>query len=793
MRRSFDKMCLHDARAVRIGGRSAVLEKRPVDQEIARLPLLSRDFPTGGAAVLCIQTATNTEPFLGTGTFVTRLLQSGIIKPDQLQHKYKHEIFANEIVLLSYYIASINIEAVYREICKENGILDDDAEFPGIVLADTFQNTENAQTGDITGAFATNLERIERQRNANIQVVMMNPPYSAGQKNANDGNQNNRYPWLFNRIATTYATQSSQTNKNSLYDSYFLALRWASDRIKDEGIIAFVSNSSFIDGAAAEGVRKCWQSEFSEIYVFDLKGNARTSGERRRQEGGNIFDSGSRTGVAITVLIKKKNHQGDANIYHLEIDDYLSRQEKLEEIKRQGRIKKSAFTQITPNAHGDWITERDEEFATYQLIGSKDKKLPIEFEPVFKVYSRGLATARDAWCWNFSEEAVVQNISRMIENYNNTVVAGFTTDNVEKDSTRISWNRELLKFLDRKKKLTFDEKGLRRGLFRPFTRGTLYFSKELNDQIYQIPRLYPSELTKNLSFCISGSSVVSCVPIMVEILPDLHLNGDSQCFSLYSWEPDFSTEEPDLFSASAEVESTEVGSTSASKHFDFSRPISDQIPLYLDGYKRVDNISDATLSKYQEHYADTQISKEDIFFYIYALLHHPEYRERFEGDLRKGLPRIPLCTDFWDYVQIGRELADLHVNYESVEPYPLSIEFAANAPTDEWDLFQVKKMEWAKLGKQKDFSKLVYNPFITISGLPVEVNEYKVSGRSPLEWLIDRYQVKIDKASGILNDPNAYFREVNNPRYLFDLIQSLVTVSIRTQNLLKSLPPFNVD
>ena len=744
------------------------------------------------------------EPFAGTGTFVARLLQLGVIPPEALEHKYKNEIFANEFVLLSYYIASINIEQVYHQVRVEQGMDEGYVEFPGMTLTDTFQLHEG--DGTITEDFeglAANNERARAEKDSAITVIMMNPPYSAGQNSANDNNQNLSYPRLDARIADTYADHSSGVNKNSLYDSYFRALRWASDRIGERGVIAFVSNSSFVDGNSADGVRLSLQEEFSQIFIYDLKGNARTSGERRRREGGNVFEEGSRTGVAITVLVKDPSHSGIAEVFYAETEDYATRQEKLNQISSYGSIGgisgADAFRSITPNEHGDWISTRDERFATFQEIGNKSLKGKESTPAIFRQYSNGLKTNRDAWCYNFSQEAVAANMRRMIDNYNAEVTAGHTSKNATTDSTLLAWGGNLPKDLDRSILHQFDPSRIQAGIYRPFCTQATYFAAAMNERTYQLPQLFPTKAHINIAITIpSGPAAANFIPIMYTLIPALTPNGGNQVFALYTWEPlsPTSSGEPDLFADLATASESQTDGAATASSLDFSRPIGDQIPVILDGYRRVDNITDATLASYREHYGDAGITKEDIFFYVYALLHHPEYRERYEDDLKKMLPHIPRAAGFHTYASVGRELADLHVNYERVEPYPsVQEEASLHAPADPWERYRIgeRKMRFPKLGRRdKDFTRLEYNDYVTLTGIPAEAQGYSISGRSPLEWIIDRYHVKTDKASGIVNDPNDFLHEQGRPDAVVDLIKRLVTVSMRTQELLATLPKLEI-
>ena len=743
------------------------------------------------------------EPFVGTGTFVARLLQLGVIPPEALEHKYKNDIFANEFVLLSYYIASINIEQVYHQVRAEQGVDEGYVEFPGMTLTDTFQLHEG--DGTITEDFeglAANNERAKAEKDSAITVIVMNPPYSVGQKNANDDNQNLAYPRLDERIAATYAAQSSGTNKKSLYDSYFRALRWASDRIGQRGVIAFVSNSSFVDGNSADGVRLSLQEEFSQIFVYDLKGYALTSGIRRQKEAGNVFGGETKTGIAITILIRDPTCSSTAEIFYTEAEDYATRQEKLDQIRSyqsiEGIIEADAFRSITPNQHGDWISTRDERFATFQEIGNKSLKGKEWTSAIFRQYSTGLKTNRDAWCYNFSREAVAANMRRMIDNYNAAVEAGTTAEAINTDSTQINWNRQLIRDLTSRKHHEFDTDSIRSGIYRPFCAQSVYFAREMNDMIYQIPQLFPTPGHINLALGPSGERRKEFSIGITTHLPDLEMISKAQWFSLYTWEPlpPASGGEPDLFAdLSTSSESRANGETTASS-LDFSRPIGYQIPVILDGYRRVDNVTDATLASYREHYGDAGITKEDIFFYVYALLHHPEYRERYEDDLKKMLPHIPRAVGFHTYASVGRELADLHVNYERVEPCPsVQEEPSLHAPADPWERYRIgeRKMRFTHLDcSDKDFTRLEYNDYVTLTGIPAEAQGYSISGRSPLEWIIDRYHVKTDKASGIVNDPNDFLREQGRPDAVVDLIKRLVTVSMRTQELLATLPPLEI-
>lgn len=703
------------------------------------------------------------EPFVGTGTFITRLLQLGLIRPEDLERKYTRELFANEIVLLSYYIAAINIETVYGEVAKEYGLGTEYVPFNGMVLTDTFQLSESSHHLNLP-AFRANSERAERELEQDIRVIVMNPPYSSGQNNANDNNQNEKYPKLDERIAETYVKNSSGTNKNSIYDSYIRAIRWASDRVKDSGVIAFVSNGSFIDGNAADGLRKCLVGEFSKLYVYNLRGNARTSGETRKREAGNVFGGGSRTPVTICVLVKDPSHTGEAVLHYRDIGDYLSREEKLDIIAQEGSIAHTEWEVIVPNEAADWINQRDEKYDTYQPIGDKATKGKPNTPGVFQLYSNGLKSNRDPWVYNFSAQAVEENMHRMIEFYNSQI----GVEQPDMDSTKIAWNRSLLTFRAQGRALAFEQESMRNSLYRPFCKQTAYFNRELNDMVYQLPKLFPTPAHENVAITLPGpGSAGEFYALAVDMIPALGVATSLQVFSLYTYEPVVE----DDGGLNLNLGGGEV----------------------VDGYTRKENITDATLAAYRSTYGDAGIAKEDIFYYIYALLHHPEYREKYAADLKKMLPCIPLVKGFWEYSRVGRALAELHLGYESVEPYPLDEVVSSPAPEDLEERFEFYRVQKMKFGPKKDRTRIQYNGHLTLKGIPEEVYNYILMGnRSALEWVIDRYQVKTDKKSLITNDPNDYCRAVNNPRYIVDLIKRLVTVALETQKLVGTLPRFEV-
>lgn len=696
------------------------------------------------------------DPFTGTGTFLARMVESGLITPAALPRKYAAELHANEIVLLAYYIASINIENAYHATQGESAAY---TPFNGICLTDTFQLGE---TNDVnwlyTPALPQNSERVQAQQNAPIQVIIGNPPYSVGQKSANDDAQNQSYPRLEQRIADTYAAQSSATLQRNIYDSYIKAFRWASDRLDKQhgGIIAFVSNGYWLDGNAMDGFRKCLEAEFNAIYVFNLRGGVRGKiGESAKKEGKNVFNI--MTGVAITVLVKKPGHTGKALIQYHDIGDYLSREEKLAIIAEKRSILNPAmnWTHIRPNAQGDWLNQRNDIFSSFIALGDKKDKENKQtfFNPV---YSNGLATNRDAWCYNFFQTKLQQNIQLTINYYNSQISSG--NEKPSLDATKISWTRAFQNDFQKKRIKTFTASATRQAAYRPFCKQHVYFSPELNEMLSQIPKLFPSPETKNIVICLPGigGRWVEFSPFMVNDIPDLHLHNDgSQCFPLYYYEKK-SVYQPTLFDS----EKSE--------------------------FTRKDGITNFILERCRASYGP-KVSKEDIFYYVYGLLHSPDYRRTFAADLKKMLPRLPLVekpADFWAFSKAGRALAELHLNYETQPPHPDVVVSGA-----EQGKFRVEKMRFPD---KQDKTTIEYNPWITISHIPQEACEYVVNGRSAVEWIMERYQIKTDKASGITNDPNDWATEQGKPRYILDLLLSVITVSVETVKIVNELPGLEI-
>jgi len=697
------------------------------------------------------------DPFTGTGTFMVRLVQSGLISLKDLPRKYEGELHANEIVLLAYYIAAINIEEAYHSVVQGKY-----KPFEGVVLTDTFQMSEGAEPGE-ERMFPENNKRVARQSKSDIRVIIGNPPYSAGQTSQNDANQNLDYPRLDAKIEATYAAQSSVGLKKSLYDSYVRSIRWASDRIKDKGIVCFVSNGSFIDGNAMDGLRKCLGEEFSSIYCFNLRGNQRTSGETSRMEGGKIFGSGSRAGIAITLFIKNPKKKEKCEIFYHDIGDYLNREDKLKIISEFGSVNHVPWKNLTPNGSHDWINQRDPAFAGFRPLG--DKEAADAQPPIFSQYSLGVVTNRDAWAYNFSKKSVAQNMRQMIDFYNQQVRAFqkatvsrreplAVDDFIDNDPKKISWSRALKNDLDNGKTYDFAPQSIVASMYRPYCKQWLYFNRRFNEMVLLMPKLFPNPSARNL--VISATGVGAGRPfsaLITDTVANLDLHEKGQCFPLFSYKSDQDLGE--LFAAKAQP----------------------------GGLVKMDAITDPSLTEFRKTY-DSKIGKEDIFYYVYGILHSPEYKQRFESDLRKMIPRIPLAKDFWAFSKAGRGLAKWHLNYESVEPYPLK-EFSDGLNFDPKKHYRVEKMRFAKKGREEDKTAIAYNSRITLDGIPLATYEYVVNGKPALGWIMERYQVSVDKDSQIANDPNDWS---DDPKYILDLVKRIVRVSLETVKIVKSLP-----
>ena len=673
------------------------------------------------------------DPFVGTGNFIVRLMQD--IPGIALDKKYKGELHCNEVMLLPYYIASMNIEHAYYEKMGRY------EPFKHICFVDTFDTfgllDAPNQTGNFAFLTAENTLRVQEQKDTPMFVVIGNPPYNARQASENDNNQNRPHEAVDNRVRDTYVAASTAQNNNKVYDPYVKSLRWASDKIGPEGIIAFITNNSFIDAKQFDGLRQCLAEEFDTLYLLDLGGNI----ERKRHPGdSNVF--GIKVGVSINLLVKTKEpRKGGARILYHDETATLSKSRTFHFLEETAHVGNVTWRDIQPNARHMWLTDGLEtDFNTFIPICTKSAKAAKgEVEgTIFKTYGLGVATNRDAWAYHFSQETLAANMTRLMENYNSEVARWNrrserdvnVKDFVDTDKTKVKWTRSLLSHLRKGTLAAFSPEKVRMSLSRPFTKMHLYFDRMMNECVYVMPSIFPTPETENRVICVRApGSPQPFHVLMTDVIPDLHFTGDSQCFPFYTYDE--------------------------------------------DGTNRRENITDWALSHFRAHYADETITKWDIFHYNYAVLHHPEYRETYQVNLKHDLPHLPFAPEFWEFVNIGRQLADLHVNYEQLDVLPNLIE----TPPLNW---RVEKMALSK-----DKTQLRYNESLTVVDIPPEVFDYRLGTRSALEWLIDRYRVKPDpNGSGIVADPNGA-----DAQYIVRLIGQVMHVSVETVRLVGELPP----
>ena len=699
------------------------------------------------------------DPFTGTGTFIVRLLQSGIIQPDDLARKYASELHANEIMLLAYYIAAVNIEATYHGLTGAEY-----TPFDGIVLTDTFQITEAGDAAD-TSMFPTNNDRIEAQLNTPITVITGNPPYSVGQGSANDNNANLKYPTLDGRIEHTYVSRSAGTNKNSLYNSYIRALRWGTDRLAGSGVLAFVTNGGWLDSNSADGIRLAFGEEFTSLWVYNLRGSQ--LGANWRAEGGKVFGEGAKTAIAIIIAVKDDSRSGPCRIRYRQVADYLTTEDKLSGLGEASLA--DEWTTISPNAYGDWLGARSESFGTLTPIGHKGSPDGA----VFRTYSSGLKTGRDSWCYNFSQTALADAVESMLEHYNSTVrralrEGGDPGAAVDFHTTAFSWNRSALQQLARGKLVHFDQSRIFEATYRPFVREWCYFDRAVNDMVYRMPTMFPTRRHRNPGLMImSGSPRTPFSVLAVDHLPDSKYFVDGgHFFPRWTFEDVEGETTPSLLTAEHDAD-------------------------VVVGYRRMDNMGGGFLTEVMD-VVGANASRQDVFDYVYAVLHSPAYRAAYEIDLKKMLPRIPpprSKAQFFELRDAGHRLAELHVGYEKVEPYPLEDQTSGLPLSDGEDRGRVTKMRWRS---RTDHSAIVYNNHLTLAGIPDEAHEYRLGSRTALEWLIDRYQVTTDKKSGIVSDPNAWATEHGDSLYIVELIKRITTVSVKTVEIVNGLPELDL-
>ena len=677
------------------------------------------------------------DPFVGTGNFIVRIMRE--IRKTALPDKYTRELHCNEIMLLPYYVASMNIE---HEFYQATGTYQP---FEGICLVDTFELAEERQ---LPLFVPENTMRLENQKKTPMFVVIGNPPYNAGQVNENDNNKNRKYQTLDQRVSGTYARDSQATNMNMLADPYVKAIRWASDRIGEQGIVAFVTNNSFLDAIAFDGMRKHLNDDFDAMYLLDLGGNVRKN-PKLSGTTHNVF--GIQVGVSINVFIRNSSKVSSrSGIFYACVDESWHKENKYHYLDSKGQHLNIEWELVKPDKNYTWLKEGlRSEFENFISMGSKEARREKDeaMEVIFKHYSRGVVTCRDAWAYNFNRNTLTENMQQTIEYYNEQILKwercdiqnANVDDFVVNDDAKISWSRDLKLDLKRSRSVEYAEQKVRNSLYRPFTKSILFFDRIMNEEVYRFPFIFPTPETEieNRVICVSGlGSNKPFQAMMSEMIPSLDMLEKTQCFPFYEYEE--------------------------------------------DGMRRSENITDVALHKFRSQYQNETISKWDVFHYVYAVLHHPDYRETYQANLKRELPRIPFHPDFWSHVNAGKRLGAIHVSYEDKPEYTLDFIETPGVSLD----WCVEKMRLSK-----DKTQIRYNDFLTLAGIPPESFEYRLGNRSALDWVINQYQVKTDKRSGIINDPN----RPNDPQYIIKLIGKVITVSLETVKLVKGLPEWPTD
>ena len=685
------------------------------------------------------------DPFVGTGNFIMRVMKE--IKDDDLPHKYKSELHCNEISLMPYYIACMNIEHEYRERVGK----DKYEPFEGICFADTFQIFEDKKKEEeeeskpkLLNRYVSkeNTERVKNQREKDIFVVISNPPYNTSQMDENDNNKNRKYKDLEQSIADTYGKDSKARLKNKLYDPYVKAFKWASDRIGDEGIIAMITNNSFIDMYAFDGMRKHLESDFDKVYILDLGGNVRKN-PKLSGTTHNVF--GIQVGVSINIFIKKKGSSKEFELHFSDVNTFWKKEQKYEFLIEKTNIDGVDWKKLIPNKNYTWLTDGiADDFEDYPLMGDKHQKDKADCDTIFNLFSLGVVSNNDAYVYDWDLKKIIQRTKSMVKEYQKYQSIWVKNDSPKDPATLIVVNPKILKWIRRTKRslgrgisIKYNDDLFRVTAYRPYTKKYYYWERVFSEERYLQHKFFPTPESEKENKVICHSGVGSNKPFhswVVNIIPCLDMLEKTQCFPFYTYNE--------------------------------------------DGTGRKENIADKTLKMYQEHYKDEDITKWDIFYYIYAMLHHPDYRNDFKENLKKSLPRIPFASEFWKFSKVGHKLADIHLDYENAQQYDLGQKKYLKNYHDDIS-YQVTKM---KLNKDK--TELIYNDDITLKTIPKEVFDYKLGNRSALEWIIDQYRVKTDKRSGITQDPNNFD---GNEKYIFELIGKIVTVSLETVKLVKEL------
>ena len=690
------------------------------------------------------------DPATGTGTFITNLINH--LPLDRLEHKYLHEIHANEVAILPYYIANLNIEYTYRERTGEY------LEFPNLCFVDTLDNMDWQGAGASGGAVqrqgAFNLGsvseenwiRVQEQNEKPISVIIGNPPYNANQQNENDNNKNREYPDIDRRISETYVAAST-AQKTKQYDMYKRFIRWASDRLADDGIIGFVSNSAFLDARQDDGFRKVVADEFNELWAIDLKGNARTSGERRRREGGNVFDDKIRVGVAVYFLVRRKDADG-FKVFYNAVNDYAKASEKIDYVK-DSALDGLQFAEIVADEKAIWLNQSNGNFEQLLPLANRETKLAkttADEQAVFGLYSLGIATNRDDWVYDFDIDTLAAKgmyFSRVYREERER----FESETPDRSSLgnwvnrSIKWTTELEAHLLKGDAIHFSEINMTRAMYRPFVVKHCYYAPIVTHRRYQMPQIFPHHWTDSNPTINFAARHQSFYALASDKLVDLHFVGDNQCLPLYR---------------------------------------------YTDEGGRVCNITDWGIRQFNDHYrrewgeafdqltGPEGITAEDIFAYAYAVLHDPAYRQDYRVDLLREFPRLPFYHDFYLWRDMGRDLLELHIGFEQAEPYPLKRVELEGEPRR------------VVLRADREKGAIILDDTTTLDGVPPEAWEYQLGSRSALEWVLDQYKERKPRDPTIAQRFNTY-RFADHKERVIDLLRRVCTVSVKTVEVVRSM------
>jgi len=710
------------------------------------------------------------DPATGTGTFICDIIDH--IRTDKLEYKYKNELHANEVAILPYYIANLNIEFTYKQKMEQY------AEFQNLCFVDTLDNMGFGYRNKQEGLFAVsaeNVERIRRQNKKKISVIIGNPPYNAKQENYNFLNPNKVYETIDKRIKNSFIKYGTAQSQIVVYDMYTRFFRWAMDRLGENGIVSFITNNSYIDGRALDGFRKCISDEFQHVYLINLGGNIRELSGKDGiflNEKHTIFGVSAAVGIAIGFFVRDEKAKGQpCRIHYIHPTDIrATRDEKIAFLQSQ-TFDKIKFEIVTPDKKNNWINISSNDFDELIPLSDRDVKAGKSNNAIFKLFSLGIATHRDSWVYDFNREQVEKRVKHLISIYSKTLA-----DPNYKGKHSIAWDSDLEKYCKNHIKKKYDDNNIKKSLFRPYVQKHLYYDRHFNGRVYQWPDIIGTDkgnsiiTISGIGFNKSFQSLASDAIVCLDALEK------TQCLPLYR---------------------------------------------YNDDGTRVENITDWGLEQFRKKYAttpnplltkegtreargrskkdsrvrknDKAISKEDIFHYVYAVLHNPVYRKKYEINLKREFPRIPLYDDFWQWATWGKQLMDLHVNYEKAKPFALKsivgarhdVPNKSNGKSPKSRTQRVVSLR-AKLKADKDSGAIIIDDETTLMGVPKEAWEYKLGNRSALEWVLDQYKESTPSDPTIAEKFNTY-KFADYKKEVIELLKKVCTVSVETMKIVREM------